>query len=113
MVLEFALPAAASRETTRTGSTFPSLSVIDRNHRTAPEQEAAPAIRELQSRVDAIRTAEVEKCLRKLGPITDHQRATIEQATLQMINKILHHPIVQLREDDSMRPTIRKVFGLA
>jgi glutamyl-tRNA reductase len=77
------------------------------------EQEAAPTIRELQSRVDAIRTAEVEKCLRKLGPITDHQRATIEQVTLQMINKILHHPIVQLREDDSMRPTIRKVFGLA
>ena len=77
------------------------------------EQEAAPTIRELQSRLDAVRTTEVEKCLRKLGPITDDQRATIEQVTLQMINKILHNPIVQLKEDHSMRPTIRKVFGLA
>ena len=43
----------------------------------------------------------------------------IEQFATQMINKILHYPILQLRdgaeephERESLRRTIRKIFGL-
>ena len=82
-------------------------------------EEAVPTIVELQQRVDELRVAELEKCLRKLGPIRAEQREAIEQLSLRMMNKILHHPIVQLREPshepqerESLRRTIRKLFGL-
>lgn len=82
-------------------------------------QDAVPTILELQSRLDQIRAAELEKCLRKLGPISAEQKEAIEQLTLQMVNKILHHPIVHLKESskepqerESLRQTIRTIFGL-
>jgi glutamyl-tRNA reductase len=82
-------------------------------------EDAVPTIMELQSRGEQIRAAELEKCLRKMGPITIGQRQAIEMLTLQMTNKLLHHPIIHLRdaseepqERESVRRTIRKVFGL-
>jgi glutamyl-tRNA reductase len=82
-------------------------------------QDAVPTILELQQRLETIRAAELEKCLRRVGPITPDQRAAIEQLTTQMVNKILHYPILQLKESseepqerESLRRTIRKIFGL-
>jgi glutamyl-tRNA reductase len=81
--------------------------------------DAVPTIVELQQRLEAIRSAELEKCLRKLGPITAEQREAIEILTTQMVNKILHYPILKLKdpgaephERESLRETIRKIFGL-
>jgi glutamyl-tRNA reductase len=83
-------------------------------------QDAVPTILELQQRLEAIRTAELEKCLRKVGPMTPEQHAAIEMFSTQMVNKILHYPILQLKdasdepqERESLRNTIRKIFGLA
>lgn len=82
-------------------------------------QDAVPTIVELQQRLETIRVAEVEKCLRKLGPVSAEQREAIEMLTTQMVNKILHYPILQLKdapeepqERESLRKTIRKIFGL-
>jgi glutamyl-tRNA reductase len=82
-------------------------------------QDAVPTILDLQKRVEEIRAAELEKYLRKMGPIPVAQREAIEMLTLQMTNKILHYPILHLREAsdepqerESVRRTIRKVFGL-
>ena len=82
-------------------------------------QDAVPTIVELQRRLEEIRAAELDKCLHKLGPIDAEQRAAIEQLTTQMVNKILHYPILQLKESaeepqerESLRRTIRKIFGL-
>src|SRR5207302_5648990 len=82
-------------------------------------QDAVPTIVELHDRLEAIRAAELEKCLRKLGPVTAEQRAAVEMLSTQMINKILHYPILQLKESsdepherESLRRTIRKLFGL-
>jgi len=82
-------------------------------------QDAVPTILELQGRLETIRAAELEKCLRKMGPISAEQRAAVEQFSSQMINKILHYPILQLKdaadepqERESLRNTIRKIFGL-
>jgi glutamyl-tRNA reductase len=82
-------------------------------------QDAVPTILELQQRLEQIRSAELEKCLRKLGPITAEQRAAVEMLTTQMANKILHYPILQLKdapeepqERETLRKTIRKIFGL-
>jgi glutamyl-tRNA reductase len=82
-------------------------------------QDAVPTIVELQQRLEEIRAAELEKCLRRVGPMTPEQREAIELMTAQMVNKILHYPILQLKEADepqeqreSIRKTIRKIFGL-
>ena len=82
-------------------------------------QDAVPTILELQQRLESIRAAELEKCLRKLGPMTPEQREAVEQFSTQMVNKILHYPILQLKEAtdepqerESLRRTIRKIFGL-
>lgn len=81
-------------------------------------QDAVPTIVELQQRLESIRSAELEKTLRKLGPITAEQRSAIEMLTTQIVNKILHYPILQLRESsgeperESLRQTIRRIFGL-
>ncbi|HUP45847.1 MAG TPA: glutamyl-tRNA reductase [Thermoanaerobaculia bacterium] len=82
-------------------------------------QDAVPTIVELQQRLEDIRSAELEKCLRKVGPITAEQREAIDMLTTQMVNKILHYPILQLKdageegqERESLRKTIRKIFGL-
>jgi glutamyl-tRNA reductase len=82
-------------------------------------QDAVPTILELQQRLEAIRTAELEKCLRKVGPMTAEQHAAIEMFSTQLVNKILHYPILQLKdasdepnERESLRKTIRKIFGL-
>ena len=83
-------------------------------------QDAVPTILELHQRLEAIRTAELEKCLRKVGPMSAEQRDAIEMFSTQLVNKILHYPILQLRdgaeephERESLRKTIRKIFGLA
>jgi glutamyl-tRNA reductase len=92
---------------------------VDSFHRRLIAQDAVPTILELQQRLEQIRTAELDKCLRKLGPITAEQRAAIEMLTTQLANKILHYPILQLKdapeepqERETLRKTIRKIFGL-
>jgi glutamyl-tRNA reductase len=82
-------------------------------------QDAVPTILELQQRLEAIRSAELDKCLRKMGPMTAEQRTAVEALSTQLINKILHYPILQLKEAsdepqerESLRRTIRKIFGL-
>jgi glutamyl-tRNA reductase len=82
-------------------------------------QDAVPTILELQQRLEGIRTSELEKCLRKVGPMSPEQRRAIEMFSTQLVNKILHYPILQLKdvsdephERESLRNTIRKIFGL-
>ncbi|HEX9405743.1 MAG TPA: glutamyl-tRNA reductase [Thermoanaerobaculia bacterium] len=92
---------------------------VDNFRRRLIAQDAVPTIVELQQRLESIRTAELEKCLRKLGPISAEQRDSIDMLTTQMVNKILHYPILRLKdsaaephERESLRQTIRKIFGL-
>jgi glutamyl-tRNA reductase len=82
-------------------------------------QDAVPTILELQQRLEDIRSAELEKCLRRMGPMTAEQRATVEMFSTQLVNKILHYPILELKEAsdepqerESLRRTIRKIFRL-
>jgi len=75
-------------------------------------EDAVPTIVELRSRFDEIRAAELEKCLRRMGPIALEQREAIEQFAMQLTNKILHQPIVELRRSESLRGVIRRIFGL-
>jgi len=73
---------------------------------------AVPTIVALRKRVEEIRAAELEKCLRRMGPLALEQRQAIELFALQLTNKILHQPTVELRRSESVREVIRRVFGL-
>jgi len=82
-------------------------------------QDAVPTILELQQRLESIRSGELEKCMRRMGPVTAEQRHAIEMFSTQLVNKILHYPILELKEAsdepqerESLRRTIRKIFGL-
>ena len=81
-------------------------------------QDAVPTILDLQQRLEAIRAAELEKCLRKMGPLSAEQHQAVEMFSTGLVNKILHYPILQLKETsdeperDALRRTIRRIFGL-
>ena len=91
---------------------------VDGFRRRLVAQDAVPTIVELQGRLEDIRTHELEKCLRRMGPVSADQRAAVEQLSTQLVNKILHYPILQLKEAEepaereTLRKTIRKIFGL-
>jgi glutamyl-tRNA reductase len=92
---------------------------VDNFRKRLVAQDAVPTILELQQRLESIRSGELEKCLRKLGPVTAEQREAVEMFSTQLVNKILHYPILQLKEAsdepqerESLRRTIRKIFGL-
>jgi len=83
--------------------------------------DVIPTIVELKSRLEEIRASEVEKCLRRLGPVSTEQREAIEILSTSIINKVLHYPVVRLRESAAearngdgpdLRDTIRRIFGL-
>jgi glutamyl-tRNA reductase len=57
--------------------------------------QAAPVIKELRGRMEALRLAEIEHQTRHLNP---EQRAAVEQVTRSLLNKILHRPTKLLRD---------------
>jgi glutamyl-tRNA reductase len=60
--------------------------------------EVAPAIARLVDRSEALRAAELERFSSQLAGVSDEQRATIEQLTRRIVNKILHAPLSKSKE---------------
>jgi glutamyl-tRNA reductase len=116
---------ADSNREIRLGKADAAGTIIDREVETflgrLATQEAIPTILELRERLEELRAAELEKCLRKLGPLSPEQRAAVEALSNGIINKVLHYPILRLKESaaenrpesgEVIRETIRKIFGL-
>lgn len=61
-------------------------------------RDAVPLIRELRDRAESVRRAELEKALRRLAHLDEADRDAVDQLTRVLLNKILHHPTVRLRE---------------
>jgi glutamyl-tRNA reductase len=57
-----------------------------------------PTIQALRSRAEAIRQAETEKTLRRLGDLPPEKRAVVEALGQAIVNKLLHSPLVRLKE---------------
>jgi glutamyl-tRNA reductase len=85
---------------------------VDSFRKQMATRDAVPTIVELQSLLNDIREHELEKCMHKLGPISTEQREAIEQLTMQIVNKVLHQPIVQLKACEPLRQSVRTIFGL-
>ncbi len=57
---------------------------------------AAPTIRRLRARAEAVRVDELEKALRKLA-LDESQRSVVEALSVAIVNKVLHAPVSRLR----------------
>ena len=81
-------------------------------------QEVAPTIVSLQEQLEQIRSGEIERVRRKLGPLTPEQDAALESLTRGIVNKIAHGPISELRRHAGLPDgvhiidAIRQVFHL-
>src|SRR3954468_10421467 len=58
---------------------------------------AVPVVREFREEMDKVRDAELAMALKRLGPITNQQRETIEHFSRALMNKCLHEPSVRLK----------------
>ena len=79
--------------------------------------DVVPAIASLREHAEAIRAAELAKAEGRLGGLSDSERRTVESLTRQIVNKLLHGPIVRTKESAALEGVgyanaLRHLFGL-
>jgi glutamyl-tRNA reductase len=80
--------------------------------------EMLPIIAGIRQQAEAIRTAELEKTLRRMPDLTEAERQRIEALTHSLVKKILDHPTRSLRNESSCphapqyAAVARTLFGL-
>ena len=77
-----------------------------------------PAIASLRERAESIRSGELAKAESRLGGLSESERRTVESLTTQIVNKLLHVPIVRMKEAAAAEGSgyvevARHLFGLA
>lgn len=81
------------------------------------DQAVVPTIVSLRERLEMIRQQELAKTVSRLGEVSPETRRVMEAMSAAIVNKILHLPIVKLREasrlgDGQLVPLVRELFGL-
>ena len=82
-------------------------------------QGTGPLIRSLHQRAEDLRQTELERFSGKLAHLPEQDRQTVEALLRGYANKLLHQPLVQIREfanaeDGYLRlDTVRRLFGLS
>lgn len=87
---------------------------VDRFQQWWEQQEVVPAIAALRSHAEAIRDEEVRRTLGRLD-LTDTERARIEAMSKAIVKKLLHRPLVYMKErrdGNGTVETVRALFGL-
>ncbi|MBI5410003.1 MAG: glutamyl-tRNA reductase [Nitrospirae bacterium] len=78
--------------------------------------DATPTIVALRSKAEAIRKEELEKVLKKLGPLEEEKIKAIEYLTASIVNKLIHPPTAALKEEndnrDELIAAVKKLYGL-
>jgi glutamyl-tRNA reductase len=79
--------------------------------------DVVPAIASLREHAEAIRAAELAKAEGRLGRLSDSELRTVESLTRQIVNKLLHGPIVRTKESAALEGVgyanaLRHLFGL-
>jgi glutamyl-tRNA reductase len=78
--------------------------------------DVVPAIASLRERAEAIRRGELAKAGPRLADLSDRERHAVESLTNQIVNKLLHQPIMRLKEaglgdEDERRATQSRLEG--
>jgi glutamyl-tRNA reductase len=76
-----------------------------------------PAIASLRERAESIRSGELAKAEGRLEGLSESERRTVESLTTQIVNKLLHVPIVRMKEAAATEgagyvEVARHLFGL-
>ena len=80
--------------------------------------EIKPTIVSLREALLGVAEREVERFRRRLGPMSDEQHRVVEEMARALVQKILHRPVVHLRQAvergdvDATTALCRKLFGL-
>ncbi len=80
--------------------------------------DVVPLIVQLREQAERVGQAELERALRRLEGLSDRERKVVEMMAHRIVNKILHRPIVRLKERAAEREgyqyaeVIRDLFGL-
>jgi glutamyl-tRNA reductase len=82
--------------------------------------EVTPTIVDLRTRVESLRRAEVERAVARVGRAgtADEIRALLDGVTTALVNKLLHAPVVALKQEANhpdgalYAETVRKLFRL-
>ncbi|HUI68152.1 MAG TPA: glutamyl-tRNA reductase [Nitrospirota bacterium] len=81
--------------------------------------DAVPTIVDLREKVEDVRKRELEKALGSLNGITDDQKRAVEAMSQAIVNKLLHAPLVVLKQaasgsdaGDNTIAIARKLFNL-
>jgi glutamyl-tRNA reductase len=80
--------------------------------------ELRPLLTDMRARGEAIRQHELERMLRRLGPVSEDVRAHLETFSQSLVNKLLHEPTRRLREETdpdrchTYTRVTRDLFGL-
>ncbi len=75
-------------------------------------REAVPAIQTLRQRAEAARRQELAECIRKLPHLGPQDRELLERMTTSLVNKLLHGPMVYLRQASTPYASVEVVEGL-
>jgi glutamyl-tRNA reductase len=81
-------------------------------------RDVVPTIVDLRQHVDGIREAELEWAMQKLDHLSDRERSVVLAFSQRLVNKILHHPTVRLKEYASgsevyrYTDVVRDLFGI-
>ena len=77
---------------------------------------ATPTIVALRNKAETMRQDELDKTLKKLGPLEEKQIKAIEYLSNTIVNKLIHPPTTALKEEhdykDLMVDLIKKMYGL-
>jgi glutamyl-tRNA reductase len=60
--------------------------------------DIAPTIREIQERIDALRDIELQRALKRLGPLNAEQKEALESLTMSLTNKLTQSSFAELRQ---------------
>ncbi|MEZ5171165.1 MAG: glutamyl-tRNA reductase [Acidimicrobiia bacterium] len=71
---------------------------LDRYRAERSAREVAPLVTALRERAEAIRAAELDRWVVKLGGLDDSEREALDRVTRGLVNKLLHEPTVRVKE---------------
>ncbi len=79
-------------------------------------QEIVPTIQALRERAEIIRAAELQRTLARLPDLTPQQQEAVQALSSAIVNKLLHEPIVTLKDPavgNELAGAVRRLFHLA
>lgn len=72
----------------------------------------APTIRAMRGKVEMICAEELERTFAKMPELTEKERKNLEKMTRAIASKVLHDPLLYLKNDDCERSNEKKVYNL-